>query len=219
MPTSIVRPSRRICVNRVEFLFQTTVTGFEVETGRVVAVRILKTRLMADRYVVAAGSYSTSLLWGAGIKLPVRPAKGYSVTVRPSGELHVPGIPIIDDHHHAAIVPLDGRIRVAGAAEFAGYDLSLQQSRISSLLKLLADVLPRTTFDPATAQPWCALRAMSVDVVPIIGATWMPNLFVNTGHGHLGWTMAAGSAQLLSDLMSRNTPTIDPAQYDLKRFR
>jgi D-amino-acid dehydrogenase len=115
-------------------------------------------------------------------------------------------------------VPLEGMIRVAGTAEFIGYDLTLPAARIRNLLRLPQRVLPQAGLDPAIARPWCGLRPMSADGVPIIGGTPIPNLLVNSGHGHLGWTMAAGSGQLLADLMSGASPAIDPDAYALSRF-
>jgi D-amino-acid dehydrogenase len=202
----------------VDFRFGTEVTSLEVRSGRITAVVAGSERFEADRYVVAAGSYSTPLLRRVGVNLPVRPAKGYSVTFDDHQDRPSLGIPVIDDHWHAAVVPLAGAIRVAGTAEFAGFDLTLSQARIQNLLKLLREVLPRARIDLGTARPWCGLRPMSVDGVPIIGPTPISNLFVNTGHGHLGWTMAAGSGQLLADLVSGNVPSIDPAPYALTRF-
>ena len=199
----------------VEFRFRTEVSSLEMRSGQVGAVVSGKERFVADRYVVAIGSYSTPLLRRAGVLLPVQPAKGYSVTFSGQPSLR---IPIIDDDLHAAVVPLQGAIRVAGTAEFSGYDRTLNHARIRNLVGLVKTVLPQAQLDPATAKPWCALRAMSADGVPIIGPTRVSNLMVNTGHGHLGWTMAAGSAQLLSDLISQQAPTIDPAPYRLERF-
>jgi D-amino-acid dehydrogenase len=115
-------------------------------------------------------------------------------------------------------VPIGNAIRVAGTAEFAGYDLTPNPDRIRNLTELLQKVLPQAAYDPATAKPWCGLRAMSADGVPIIGPTSVSNLLVNTGHGHLGWTMAAGSAQLLADFMCGESPSIDPAPFALARF-
>jgi D-amino-acid dehydrogenase len=202
----------------VQFRFRTEVSSLEVSSGQVTAVVTGAVRIVADRYIVAAGSYSTPLLRRIGVHLPVQPAKGYSVTFDDNRERPSLGIPVIDDHWHAAVVPIDGAIRVAGTAEFTGYDLTLQPARIGNLVKLLQQVLPEAQIDPATARPWCGLRPMSADGVPIIGPTPIPNLLVNTGHGHLGWTMAAGSGQLLADLMSDNSPSIDLAPYALSRF-
>lgn len=202
----------------VEFRYSTEVLSLEARSGRITAVVSERDRFVADRYILAAGSRSRALLRQAGISLPVQPAKGYSVTVDGNAGDDALRIPIIDDQWHAAIVPLDGAIRVAGTAEFAGYDESPNPDRIRNLTRLLQRVLPHAQYEPATARPWCGLRAMSADGVPIIGATPVSNLMVNTGHGHLGWTMAAGSAQLLSELICGDFPSIDPTPYSLARF-
>ena len=202
----------------VEFRFRTPVTGIEVRQGNVTAVVSGQTHFTADRYVVAAGSYSPLLLKELGLAVPVRPVKGYSLTFeRP--RLDPPfRWPICDDDLHAVVVPLEGVIRVAGTAEFTGYDLSLPEGRIQNLVNLVRQVLPTGGFERGQAKPWCGLRPMSVDGVPIIGPTPIGNLWVNTGHGHLGWTMAAGSGQLLSDLLTGGPPGVDPDAYALTRF-
>jgi D-amino-acid dehydrogenase len=210
--------SERARAAGVEFRFGTNVHSLQMRSGEVSAVQSSDGNLIADRYIVAAGSYSTPLLRRIGVALPVRPAKGYSVTFdRPLDEPSL-RIPVVDDDLHAVIVPLEGMIRVAGTAEFTGYDLTLPAARIRNLLRLPQRVLPQAALDSATARPWCGLRPMSADGVPIIGGTAVPNLLVNTGHGHLGWTMSAGSGQLLADLMSGASPAIDPDAYALSRF-
>jgi D-amino-acid dehydrogenase len=202
----------------VKFRFDTAVTALEVRSGEITTAVTERERIVADQYVVAAGSYSAPLLKGIDVRLPVRPAKGYSVTFDKLPGEPALRIPIVDDDFHAAVVPFGGGLRVAGTAEFAGYDLTLRPERVRNLLTLLQQVLPRTEIDPATAKPWCGLRPMSADGVPIIGPTPLANLFVCTGHGHLGWTMAAGSARLLAGLISRDAPAIDPVPFMLARF-
>ncbi|HEX8754899.1 MAG TPA: D-amino acid dehydrogenase [Steroidobacteraceae bacterium] len=203
----------------VEFRFGTPVTGIEVRQGNVAAVLSGASRFTADRYIVSAGSYSPLLLGKLGLKMPVRPAKGYSITFDSPPRLDPPfRQPIADDDFHAVVVPLESAIRVAGTAEFTGYDLSLTESRIQNLLNLVRQVLPAGGFERAQARPWCGLRPMSVDGVPIIGPTPLGNLWLNTGHGHLGWTMAAGSGQLLSDLLTGGSPGVNPDDYSLARF-
>jgi len=202
----------------VEFRFGTEVSSLEVRSNRVMAAVSEREWFVADRYVVATGSYSPRLLGSIGVHVPVRPAKGYSVTIDGIESQQLLSIPIVDDDWHAAVVPLGAAIRVAGTAEFAGYDRTLNPDRVHNLLVLLRKVLPQTRFDFATARPWCGLRPTSADGVPIIGPTRVSNLFVNTGHGHLGWTMAAGSAQLLVGLLSGDVPCIDPAPFALTRF-
>jgi D-amino-acid dehydrogenase len=201
----------------VRFVFRTTVLGLDLHSRRIGAALTDKERFIADHYVVAAGSFSTMLLRRVGLRLPVRPAKGYSVSfAAPGGS--VLKVPLVDDEMHAALVPIGDAIRAAGTAEFCGYDLALRPERVRNLVRLAQKLLPRAALDPAAARPWCGLRPMSADGVPIIGRTALENLWVNTGHGHLGWTMAAGSGLLLADLLEGTTPGIEPARYDLKRF-
>lgn len=202
----------------VQFRFGTEVSSLELRSNRITAVSTAGERLEADRYLVSAASYSTPLLKGVGIHIPVQPVKGYSVTFEQPIGAKALRIPIIDDDLHAVLVPLEGAIRAAGTAEFAGYDRALDPARIENLLRLVQRLLPQVPFDAAAAKKWCGLRPMSADGVPIIGATRVSNLFVNTGHGPLGWTMAAGCAELLADLIDGKRPAVDPAPYDLRRF-
>jgi D-amino-acid dehydrogenase len=202
----------------VEFRFDKKVSSFEMRSNRIVAAISERERFVADQYVVAAGSYSASLLRSIGVHVPVQPAKGYSITIDAALAERRLSIPIVDDDWHAAVVPLGSAIRVAGTAEFAGYDRTLRPARIQSLMSLLQKVLPESRFDTTAVKKWCGLRPMSADGVPIIGRTPVENLLLNTGHGHLGWTMAAGSAQLLADWAVGATPCIDPDPYALERF-
>jgi D-amino-acid dehydrogenase len=203
----------------VEFRFDTEVASLQMNAGGVSCVTTRQARFTADRYVVAAGSYSSPLLRHAGIRLPVQPAKGYSVTFDRARDQVPLSRPVIDHHLHAAIVPFeDGSVRVAGTAEFAGYDRTLHPARVQNLLALMRELLPQGQWELAAAKPWCGLRPSSPDGVAIVGPSPVDNLWVNSGQGHLGWTMAAGSAQLLADLMSDTTPAIDPSPYALARF-
>jgi D-amino-acid dehydrogenase len=202
----------------VTFRLDTEVTALESKSGKIVAAASATERFVGDTYIICAGSYSARLLRHLGFDLPIRPAKGYSVSFDTQLRRPLP-IPIVDDELHAVIVTLGDTIRVAGTAEFAGYDTSIDRERVDNLVRLLRRVLPEDDFDMSTAKPWCGLRPMSADGVPIIGATAIPNLFVNAGHGHLGWTMATGSARLLVDMLSGSRPEIDPAPYALARFQ
>jgi D-amino-acid dehydrogenase len=202
----------------VAFHFEAPVSSLEVSADQLVGARTERKRFVADKYVIAAGSYSTPLLRRAGVHLPVQPVKGYSMTIDGLRNRHPLRIPVVDDELHAVVVPLESAVRVAGTAEFAGYDRTIPVKRIRNLEKLLREVLPQAQFDPASVSRWCGLRPMAADGVPIIGGTPISNLFVNTGHGHLGWTTAAGSAQLLSDLMCGVAPAIDSTSVALERF-
>ena len=212
---SLTEHARRLGVS---FCFGSPVDAFESTAKWITAAVSYGQRFVADRFIVAAGSYSTPLVRRLGIRLPVRPVKGYSVTLERAQESHSLRVPIIDDDLHAVVAPIGTSIRVAGTAEFAGFDDRLNPERIRNLVDLFRKVLPEAQVDLKTAKPWSGLRAMSVDGVPLIGATPIENLMVSTGHGHLGWTMAAGSARLLADLVTGESPSIDPAPYDPNRF-
>lgn len=202
----------------VDFRFGAEISALELDSNRVTSVLLGQERLVADKYVIAAGSFSTQLLRQAGVALPMQPAKGYSITVQATSNDTALRIPVVDDELHAVIAPLGAAIRVAGTAEFAGFDPALPAARIHNLQRLLQAVLPQANFDRATLSQWCGLRAMSADGVPIVGATPVSNLFVSTGHGHLGWTLAAGSARLLADVMCGNATQSDTAPVALERF-
>jgi len=128
-------------------------------------------------------------------------------------------MPVIDDALHTAATPLGERLRVAGTAEIAGYDTALTPARIENLFGLLLGLFPSYAphLDRAAASPWAGLRPVSADGVPLIGRSRYVNLFLNTGHGHLGWTLAAGSARLLADLLLGRPPEIDAGAYDARR--
>ena len=170
--------------------------------------------------MLACGSDSVALAKGLGLRLPVRPAKGYSITLARHDGDGSPQLPMIDSEMHVAITPLGHeRLRVVGTAELAGFDRSIRPARIRNLLRVLELTLPRfaARIDHANLNPWAGLRPMSADGVPLIGATAIENLFLNTGHGHLGWTMAAGSARLLSEALLGGTPALPLADYRLDR--
>lgn len=175
----------------------------------------------ADAYVLAAGPWSAPLASDIGLSLPLRPVKGYSLTLDTKGWAGRPTLPVIDDSLHAAVCPLGERLRVAGTAEFTGFDLKLTQGRINNLFSLVTQLYPDFAphLDRDAALRWCGLRPMSADGVGLMGRTPLRNLFLNTGHGHLGWTLAAGAGQLVADLIAGQPPALDPAAYALARFR
>jgi D-amino-acid dehydrogenase len=201
----------------VQFRFGVAASRLLADGGTITGIMTGQGELMADHIVVAAGSFSAPLLAALGIRVPVRPAKGYSVSID-TGNKVVLGVPLVDDHFHAVVTPLGSTIRVAGTAEFAGYDPSLDPARTRNLIGLLRNLLPDFAFDPEQTRSWAGLRAMSVDGVPLVGKTPVRNLWLNIGHGHLGWTMAAGSGSILADLICKRQPQVDAAPYAPDRF-
>ncbi len=177
--------------------------------------------LTADTVVIAAGAYSPGLARALGIRIPVYPAKGYSITISMAGwdnrSHHIVG----DMDLHAAVNPLGGEVlRVAGTAEFTGYDKSITPARISNLVRLVEAIYPELAaiMDRGALNPWTGFRPMSPDGVPILGNTATPGLYLNTGHGHLGWTMAAASGRVVADMITGRTPAIDTDHYSINRF-
>ncbi|SHK64646.1 D-amino acid dehydrogenase [Halomonas caseinilytica] len=171
----------------------------------------------ADAYVVCLGSYSPFLVKDLDIRLPIYPVKGYSLTVPVVDDGGAPQSTVMDETFKVAISRFDDRIRVGGTAELASYDLSLLEKRRATIGMVVRDVFPEGG-DVARAEFWAGLRPMTPDSTPIIGATRHDNLWLNTGHGTLGWTMSCGSAQLLADLIDGRDTAIDPAGLDVSRY-
>jgi D-amino-acid dehydrogenase len=174
-----------------------------------------------DALVLAAGVSSARLARGARLALPIRPVKGYSITAPPVADALAPRIPVVDPQLHMAAVPLAaGGLRVAGTAEFAGYNRTVDAHRVANIFSLLKRLYPEYAQRLSVSQlaPWAGLRPMCPDGVPLLGPTPVRNLFLNTGHGHLGWTLAAGSARLVADLVLGRRPDMDPKPYALARF-
>lgn len=175
----------------------------------------------ADAVVMAAAVWSQTLTAACGLRLPVRPAKGYSVTLPmppPPARL---GMPVIDNTLHVAFVPLAGeRLRLAGTAEFCGMDRRVDPARVDNLLQHLREVFPQMSpqLQGVAPQVWTGLRPLCADGKPLIGATKVPGLFLNTGHGQLGWTTAVASGQLLASCLTGQAPAIDPTPFAPSRF-
>ena len=195
------------------------VQRIRLEGGSVAGLETDRGFERADRVVVAAGCWSPALVARHGISLPVKPAKGYSLTFPAGAVQNPPQLPVIDDAMHALVVPVGRRLRIAGTAEFAGFDTRLRPERIENLRRLLAGLYPRIADQlPSDAgEPWTGLRPMSADGLPIVGPAPIPGLFLNTGHGHLGWTMAVGSAHLLADQLEGRATAIPAPPYRVDR--
>ena len=173
----------------------------------------------SNMFILCTGSYSMPLARTASLNIPVRPAKGYSLTIPINGWKSGPRMPLIDDGSHLAITPLGDTIRIAGAAEFSGYDRQIKKNRIGKLYDLLDEIYPQ--FGPYLerdkVKEWSGLRPLTPDGSPYIGRTPIKNLYLNTGHGPLGWTMAAGSAKMLSNIIDGKKTILNENNYCLNR--
>ncbi len=194
----------------VAFRFNATLKALEAEGGSVTAARLEDDqRLSADAYVVALGSYSPLLLRPLGIRIPVYPLKGYSITLPlgPAEEGAAPSVSLTDEAHKIVISRLGSRLRAAGTAELAGYDTGVNALRCAAITRRVRELFPGlgaiTTIDT-----WAGLRPATPNNVPLIGRTRLSNLFLNTGHGTLGWTLACGSGRALADLVSGRAPDV-----------
>ena len=201
----------------VEFRFEQNIQRLEHAGDRIAGVWIDGKLEVADRYVLALGSYSPQMLKPLGIRAPVYPLKGYSLTVPISDPAMAPQSTVLDETYKVAITRFDQRIRVGGMAEIAGHDLSLNPRRRETLEMVVGDLFPLGG-DPSEALFWTGLRPATPDGTPIIGATPYRNLFLNTGHGTLGWTMACGSGRVLADLLASKRPQISTEGLDIFRY-
>jgi D-amino-acid dehydrogenase len=164
--------------------------------------------MQADAYVVALGSYSPLMLRPLGIRIPVYPVKGYSVTMPVLDPALTPCVSLTDDEYKLVTSRLGERMRIAGTAELNGYNTDLNQTRCRAILRRFESLFPGAA-DTSRAQFWAGLRPSTPGNVPLIGRTHLSNLFLNTGHGTLGWTHACGSGTALADIVSGKKPEVD----------
>lgn len=196
----------------VEFHYDRPVTRIDRADGNVRALITAAGPLRADAYVLAAGDAAPALGRSAGLTLPILPLKGYSITVRPEPGTRLPRASITDVKRRIVFAPLGTAVRVAGFVEIGDDDLAVPPQRIAALLDAARDVLGYTVVS-GDLQPWAGLRPATPSGRPVIGRTPLPNLFLNVGHGALGWTLAAGSARLLCDAIAQRSPTIPAESY------
>ncbi len=201
----------------VDFRFGTTIRAVRTDKGLVTGIETDGGVMTADRYVLALGSYSPLLLRPLGIRLPIYPAKGYSVTFPVCDPAKAPTVSLTDDEHKLVFSRLGERLRVAGTAETAGYDTTLNEHRARVILKRTLEIFPGCGKE-SDAEFWAGLRPKTPDSVPVIGPTPFPNLFLNTGHGTLGWTMSCGSGRVVADLVSGSDPEISLDGLGMDRF-
>lgn len=185
-----------------------------IENGRVCGVR-LRDEEIRGSVVLAAGVAAVRLAQPLGLHLPIRPAKGYSLTLDAAGQADCPQHLLVDPLPHIAITPLGSRLRILGMAEFSGFDRHIDPRRLAQLRRFFTDLLPQLAenLDWQKAEGWAGLRPMSADGRPFIGQSAIDGLWLNCGHGHLGWTKAVGSARILADAMTGREAEINAAPF------
>lgn len=201
----------------VRFAFGVEVKALTTSGDRIAGIVTADGERQADAVVVALGSYSAQLLRPLGLRLPVYPVKGYSLTLPITEPDAAPVSTVMDEAHKVAVTRLGDRIRVAGMAEICGYDLALREARRRTIAHVATDLFPDGG-DLDRAEFWCGLRPMTPDGTPVIGATRYAGLYLNTGHGTLGWTMACGSGRLVADMVSRRAPEIEVEGLGIDRY-
>ncbi|MPV58498.1 D-amino acid dehydrogenase small subunit [Burkholderia sp. HI2761] len=200
----------------VKFRYNTPIDALAIAGGKIAGVQCGSETVRADAYVVALGSYSTGFISNL-MKIPVYPLKGYSITAPIVNEAAAPVSTVLDETYKIAITRFDQRIRVGGMAEIVGFDKKLRAARRETLEMCVNDLFPGGG-DTSKATFWTGLRPMTPDGTPIVGRTPVSNLFLNTGHGTLGWTMSCGSGQLLADLISGRMPAIQADDLSVHRY-
>ncbi len=206
--------------SKVEFLYNTSVTKLVKHENEITGLETSNGQHSSDLYVMAAGSYSRLLAAQVGVQIPVQPVKGYSVTITLPEKMSFPKIPVIDESRHIAVTPFANRFRIAGMAELAGYNTRINQARINTLVDFFKTLYPQLSADSSQLEviPWSGLRPYSCDGVPLLGNCDIKNLIINTGHGHLGWTMSVGSSKLIADLICHHSMELEFSMYNINRF-
>jgi len=192
----------------VTFEFGVSIESLSVQNGKIHSVRTRTSSIEADAVVLALGSYSPLLARPLGIDLPIYPLKGYSVTMPVRDPKAAWTVSLSDEAHKLVLSRLGDRLRIAGTAEMNGYNTEINQVRCEAILRRVEELFPGAG-DASKAQYWTGLRPATPTNLPCIGRTKIPNLFLNTGHGTLGWTLACGSARIVADLVSGRNPEID----------
>jgi len=207
----------------VEFRFGVEITSIPRISGKITGAETSQGFIEADQVVLALASHSPVVARSVGLALPIVPVKGYSVTL-PTSASSGPTLGILDAERKVVVTPVDGGLRAAGTAEFSGYDEAIDPVRALAIADVARDLFPQLESRPSglsDLQPWAGLRAMTSDGAPLLGpipaSYGCANLFLNTGHGPLGWTLACGSAKLVADWVG-GSPPADPSGMTFARF-
>ena len=192
----------------VQLRYETSVQRLVVEGDRVAGVQTDHGIVRGDAYVVALGSYSPRFLRPLGVPLAIYPAKGYSVTLPVLEPAAAWTVSLSDEAHKLVFSRLGEQLRIAGTAELTGYDTTINAVRCRAILERTLALFPRAG-DASRAEYWAGLRPATPGNVPYVGRTRYGNLFLDTGHGTLGWTHACGSGRIIADLVSGKRPEVD----------
>jgi len=199
----------KLCTREgVTFDYGVTVQALEQAGGDITGVRTSAGTVVADAYVLSLGSYSTFVAKPLGIRLPIYPLKGYSVTLPVKDPKAAWTVSLTDEAHKLVLSRFGDRLRIAGTAELDGYNTDVNRVRCEAIVKRVMDLFPDAG-NPSQVQFWAGLRPATPDNLPLVGRTRYPKLWLDTGHGSLGWTMACGSGRALADLMGRRRPEVD----------
>ncbi|MCZ2722080.1 D-amino acid dehydrogenase [Marinomonas sp. 15G1-11] len=201
----------------VKFMFNTDIERINVKSNAVSGVMTSQGELAFSKVLVCLGSYSAKLMNDLKLSIPVYPVKGYSLTVPVNNEQFAPISTVMDETYKVAVTRLGGNIRAAGTAELNGFDLSLPESRTKTIQHVVHDLFGQGC-NLDEAQYWCGLRPMTPDGTPIIGGTSIKGVFLNTGHGTLGWTMCCGSGRVIADIISETASEIDVSSLSIHRY-
>lgn len=201
----------------VQFLYNRSIDSLMTQGTAVTGAIVGGEPIFADAVVVALGSWSTPFIKDF-VRIPVYPLKGFSITVPMTDAARSPVSTVLDETYKVAITRFDDRIRVGGMAQIVGYDRSLDPAKRRTLEHVVTDLFPGAG-DVARASFWTGLRPMTPDGTPIVGPTPVKGLWLNTGHGTLGWTMACGSGKLLADLVSGASPAIRADDLSVARYQ
>ncbi len=192
----------------VTFKWQTDITRVLTEGQRVTGIETSNGRVTGDAYVLATGCYSAGIGKQIGLNLPIYPVKGYALTVPVEGHNGAPSLAGVDEKYLIAWSRLGDRMRVTATADFAGFDRSLNERDVAHMQATIRRLFPDAgNYEKATR--WAGLRPMTPRGTPMLGVSPKSNLFLNTGHGHIGWTMSMGSARVVADLIGARKPDID----------
>ena len=210
----------RICKDMgVKFDFNVTIQKLNTVDKTLTGIQTNKGEYQADKYIIALGSASADLVSPIGMQLPIYPVKGYSITVPVKSDIDAPQGTLMDETYKVAITRLGDTVRVAGIAELTGYDKTLSKSGDRITQFVLNDLFPKAVEQVPDDHLWAGLRPMTPDGTPIIGKTPYDNLFLNTGHGTLGWTMGLGSGKIINSIVSGEMPEIDIEGLDMFRYQ